>query len=479
MSVGISLVLLGGLVGHSLHESRQQYEAQARAEAASAVRALQSEIESLLARIDLALQVVGREHERRLAEGRPDALAVSLAAVAVQDSQPDFDVLRVADATGRVVAGSDAAAGTAVGIGNRAAFGRLRDDPAIRALLDGPTESPVSRRRVLLVARRLSFPDGSFAGAAFAEVPIERIAKMLESAAVGPLGTAALRTQSLALVARHPAVPDERAGSAFALGSLGPQLAEGRLAGTFVERCPIDGREGVHAFRRLGAFGLVATVGQAPEDFLGHFRRDALAMIVEAVSLGVLAIGAAVMIHRSWRRQQRATRELARQARTDGLTGLANRRRFFELAEAELARAERYRSKLSVLMIDIDHFKEVNDAYGHSTGDQVLRELGALCTGVLREVDTVGRVGGEEFAILLPETDLAAAREVAERLRAAVAAHRVQRPEGLPVAITVSIGVAASEPGRNLDTLMSRSDSALYEAKRSGRNRVVVRTQAD
>ena len=473
-SVGIALVLFGGLVGHTLHESRLQYEEQARSGAASAARALQSELDGLLARIDLALEVVGGEYERRLAAGRPDPLAVSLAAIAVQDSQPDLDLLRVADADGRVIAGSDMAGGAVASIAGREFFTRLRDDPVRRVILLGPTESPVNGRRALLVAHRLRRHDGGFAGVSVAEIPIERFEGILAGGVSGAHDIASLRTSTLALVARHPEIPGDRRESEFAPESLGRQLAEGRLAGTFAERSRIDDRDRVHAFRRLEAFDLVVTVGYAPEDFLREYRRDALVMLVEALALGVLAVGATIMIHRSWRRQENVSQELARQARTDSLTGLANRRRFFEVAEAELARAGRYRSNLAVLMVDIDHFKEVNDAYGHSTGDLVLRQLGALCLGLLREVDTVGRVGGEEFAILLPETDLAAGMEVAERLRAAVESHRVPREEGLPIAITVSIGVAASAPGKNLDTLMSQSDSALYEAKRSGRNRVLA-----
>ncbi len=272
---------------------------------------------------------------------------------------------------------------------------------------------------MLVVAHRLRHHDGRFAGVSVAEVPVDRLAKILEEGALGAHGMASLRTSTLALVARHPGAPADGPGTELARGALAQALAEGRLAGTFAERSPLDGRERLHAFRRLEAYDLVVTVGMSREDFLGEYWRDALAMIVEAVALGTLAVGASIMIHRSWRRQESASRELAHQARTDALTGLANRRRFFEVAEVELARAVRYRAHLAVLMVDIDHFKEVNDAYGHSMGDQVLRHLGSLCLGLLREVDTIGRVGGEEFAILLPETDLAAGVEVAERLRAA------------------------------------------------------------
>jgi len=186
-----------------------------------------------------------------------------------------------------------------------------------------------------------------------------------------------------------------------------------------------------------------------------------------------------VMVDHAWRRQRKLTHVLELQAHTDALTGLTNRRRFIEIAEAELVRSRRYDAPLSLLMLDIDHIKEVNDAHGHRAGDRVLQQLARTCLDVLRNVDVVGRVGGEEFAILLPETALPGAVDVAERLREAVEGARVTREEGVPLRITVSIGVAALAGLDNLDTLMSQADSALYDAKHRGRNRVRAHGQAD
>lgn len=164
---------------------------------------------------------------------------------------------------------------------------------------------------------------------------------------------------------------------------------------------------------------------------------------------------------------------LVAMAHTDSLTGLANRGHFLGLAKQELARSLRYNKPLSVLMLDADLFKSINDRYGHTVGDTALMKLADVCRETLRAVDLVGRLGGEEFAVLLPETDHAMAVEVADRLRKAIADSRVPLERGLPLKFTVSIGVASlASRDDNLDVLLNKADTALYEAKNSGRNKV-------
>jgi diguanylate cyclase (GGDEF)-like protein len=167
--------------------------------------------------------------------------------------------------------------------------------------------------------------------------------------------------------------------------------------------------------------------------------------------------------------------ELERQAHIDYLTGLANRGRFMELAEAEEARAARYGNPFAVLLLDVDHFKSINDRHGHKAGDAVLRALGAILRKTLREVDIIGRIGGEEFAALLPETDAIRAPEVAERVRRAIADSEMPAGDGEPLHVTVSIGVVATKENvGSIDKLLGQADTALYLAKNSGRNRVSV-----
>lgn len=171
--------------------------------------------------------------------------------------------------------------------------------------------------------------------------------------------------------------------------------------------------------------------------------------------------------------RKKAEVELEKLAQTDFLTGLANRRHFMALAEQELARTLRYGGPLSVLMMDIDHFKKINDTYGHKSGDIVLQAFAQLCRSAVRNIDILGRIGGEEFAAVLPETDSQRAVEVAERLREIISKAEIYLEHGLPIQVTMSIGVA-SQVGKsgNIDTLFSWADAALYEAKKAGRNKV-------
>jgi diguanylate cyclase (GGDEF)-like protein/PAS domain S-box-containing protein len=166
--------------------------------------------------------------------------------------------------------------------------------------------------------------------------------------------------------------------------------------------------------------------------------------------------------------------ELEAQANRDFLTDVANRRHFFALANQELARATRYQSPMSMLMLDIDYFKAVNDTHGHAVGDQVLKMVAQVCKAALREVDVLGRIGGEEFAVLLPQTAGGMALDVAERIRIAVGQAKVEGgANGAFVSVAVSVGVSTRQTDEDtVDSLLQAADTALYKAKNSGRNRV-------
>ena len=163
--------------------------------------------------------------------------------------------------------------------------------------------------------------------------------------------------------------------------------------------------------------------------------------------------------------------DLRRMATMDALTGLFNRRRFYELGQYEWAKLERGSHVLSLLMIDLDRFKAVNDRLGHAVGDEALRCFARACRGQIREGDSPGRLGGEEFGVLLPDTGLAGALEVAERIRAAMETCPISGPDG-DFFVTVSIGAVTARPREGFEAMLARADEAMYAAKQNGRNRV-------
>jgi diguanylate cyclase (GGDEF)-like protein len=160
-----------------------------------------------------------------------------------------------------------------------------------------------------------------------------------------------------------------------------------------------------------------------------------------------------------------------RMAITDGLTNLANRKQIDTLLADELPRAQRHSRHLSLLMLDIDYFKKINDTYGHLTGDSVLRGLALTLQKRLRPNDKLGRYGGEEFCVILPETSLSSAVRIGEELRTLVANHAFVA-EGKEVRVTISVGAACAGPMSTIEQLYKAADDKLYEAKRAGRNKV-------
>ncbi|WPB56922.1 diguanylate cyclase [Xylophilus sp. GOD-11R] len=164
---------------------------------------------------------------------------------------------------------------------------------------------------------------------------------------------------------------------------------------------------------------------------------------------------------------------LRRAAATDDLTGLAGRGHFMRMANEELTAALLHGRPLALVMVDVDHFKRINDRHGHAAGDRALREVASICDEVTRAQDLAGRIGGEEFCLLMPDADVNAALAVAERLRAALAAHPMEIG-GEPTQLTASLGVTQVRPGDSISLLLARADAALYAAKRGGRNQVAV-----
>lgn len=176
--------------------------------------------------------------------------------------------------------------------------------------------------------------------------------------------------------------------------------------------------------------------------------------------------------------RKRMEKELLHQATTDCLTGVDNRLSFMRKTEREFNRAQRYKRDLALVLIDVDKFKDVNDHYGHLIGDRVLKDVVKACKAALRETDIIARIGGEEFAIVLLESDLETAKDAALRVQQNVSEAKVRYGDA-EIQVTISMGIGIRrEEDTNVDSIFKRADDALYSAKNSGRNKIVVEDQA-
>lgn len=211
---------------------------------------------------------------------------------------------------------------------------------------------------------------------------------------------------------------------------------------------------------------IISSTGKVLGTFAIYHRKPASPNSSDIERITFAANLAAIAIE-----NRNARNELEHRAYSDYLTGLANRRYFIEQAELELSRHNRYSGELSLIMLDIDFFKKINDTYGHNIGDLVLQRIADVSRLILRDIDIIGRIGGEEFAILLPQTSLEDSVKVAERLRIEILNTSVVLEKGDEVTFTSSFGVVAASKS-NIDELLIKADKALYKAKESGRNKV-------
>ncbi len=258
----------------------------------------------------------------------------------------------------------------------------------------------------------------------------------------------------------------------FALGGVGNGifflLTARTLAQGGYQRVPmrylvaaVAGAHGVFLLLRPLLFGIGAV--QANASLAAQIPH--LVMLEFLIALLFMAFGTLMLAN------EFTTNELRQLAEIDSLTSIFNRRAFFTLLNKALHQSQRTGMGLAVLVVDLDHFKSINDTYGHQGGDEVLRHFVQTATQCLRQQDVMGRLGGEEFAIFLPGVDAKGAQVVAERLRAAVASRPAALQQGSH-ALTISLGLTLCVPGDTPDTALHRADQAMYQAKERGRNRV-------
>lgn len=321
----------------------------------------------------------------------------------------------------------------------------------------------------------LSWPirqPGSRWVAAVALVELDALLKLLEPLRVKPNGNIAIVHQDGTLLARLPYVRDY-IGKSVRNNPNFTQILSRTRSGFYQTNSPsTDHVPRLIAFEHLSDHPLIVLAGAGEQESLQAWVQKRQLVFLLGAGFSLLLAGLYISLLLAMNRMQQATWQLAQLATTDPLTGRMNRRAFDQQAEREFMRAQRYQTPLAVMMLDIDHFKRVNDTHGHAIGDIVLRQLSTAWHNTLRKLDSVGRLGGEEFAILLPQTTLDDARMLGERLRLLTAGLDIPSASG-PFRVTVSIGISVANPhDPEFSQILQRADMALYRAKQRGRNQV-------
>lgn len=321
------------------------------------------------------------------------------------------------------------------------------------------------------ISRRLSYSNGRFEGVVMGALSLTDINQLFENLSLGSASAINIFRGDGVLLTRHP-FDESQVNQDFGSSPHVQRLLQQR-SGTFESVSPIDGVRRLLSFERLDRYPLVLTVALSVDEIFATWRKKALVLGLITALLCSAVVGLTFLFQSELKRRTRAETKLRRIARTDDLTGLPNRRAFRETFERDWRQATRANTLLSLLYVDVDWFKSFNDQYGHGRGDEVLRAIAStIDANVRRPRDSATRLGGEEFAVVLPDTDLAGARVIAENIRQAILSLGIVH-EGTPYGfVTVSIGIASTRPslqGSRTD-LQEASDRALYAAKAAGRN---------
>jgi len=378
------------------------------------------------------------------------------------------------DTTGTVIADSSTLRPTPRNFASRDYFQVHAKDANAGLFISRPFKVRCDCDQVWRMAfsRRVSGPKGEFAGVAVATMRLAYFDQLFNTLTIGNGSSVNLLSRNGSLLAQQPLLERDMIDKDLSdRPNFKRILRDG--SGSFQAISAISGKERLYTFTNVGELPLIVVVALSSEDVFAPWSCVAL---LTSSATGVLCAGLlwlTWMLRRELRRRRRAERVLSELAATDALTGLANRRVLDERLRLEWDRAQRSTEPLTVLMIDVDHFKAFNDRHGHHGGDEALRNVAQVIgTNIRRPADLAARYGGEEFAVVLPLTDAKGAWVIAEHIRSGV--EHLPRVAGDEQPITVSIGMSTwdKRSRQSLEALLWSADQALYEAKHSGRNRI-------
>lgn len=384
------------------------------------------------------------------------------------------------DNRGEIIADSLSVIARDDNFSDRSYFKEHATDPSLELHVSSPYKTRWGYKDWCIgFSRRMSGPNGEFMGIASAAMRLVYFKQLFMSQRLGNDSSINLINTQGILIVRHPEKDgQDLIGKDYSrTANFQRMLREGE--GSFSAWSTQLNAQRFYTFSRVGNLPLIVVIGQSEAEVYAVWRRNAwlVGSATSVLCLGILWLTG--LLCRELRRRQRAEEQLACLAATDGLTGLDNRRQMDTSMETEWSRAQRSGKPLSMLMIDVDHFKAFNERHGHQGGDQALRKVAQTIAGNIRRPgDMAARYGGEEFVVVLPETDSKGALKIAENVRKAI--ETLPPFPGDEQPITVSIGVASQtvHSGDKLAAFFGIADKALYQAKNNGRNRVELRVAA-
>jgi diguanylate cyclase (GGDEF)-like protein len=358
-------------------------------------------------------------------------------------------------------------------VADRDFFKAYRQSPSSKMMIGAPGRTPGTNQLAVPVVSALDRPLHGIS-MVYAAIEIKHLSGMYEDIRFKPNGTVALLRDDGVVLVRAPFV-EQYVGKSIADGYDYLRHIKSGQSGMYMSgNSALDGLERLVSFNRLGHYPLTVIVSAGGEDTFRAWKETRRLTIITGLLISSLLLAGALGGFYVLGVVQQSEITLRRLALSDALTGWLNRHAFDDAAQREFTLAGRQSRQLTVMSLDIDHFKQVNDTFGHGAGDVVLRTLSRLWGKNLRSSDIRGRLGGEEFAVIMPDTGPDQAEAIARRLLEETRALVIEVDAAM-IQVTLSIGLATLSPfDFTFDDLLRRSDDALYSAKRSGRDQVVV-----
>jgi len=405
---------------------------------------------------------------------------------------PQLDGIFVYDENGAWIVTSQAKLESRFNNADREYFQYHRTHADNEPHIGPPIQSRSTGRWILTISRRINKPDGSFGGVVLATIKMSYFQNFFDHFEIGQHGAMLLAHSDGTLLYRRPLF-ENSIGKYLGAASIYRDYSSKNSFGSATIKSAQDGVIRINVYRHLDDYPLFIAVALAKDEVLADWLKDTYFRgIAASTLLLVFAFFGSRMVAQVKRREQAEkdanqarqkveilNQTLERLAMQDGLTGIANRRHFDHILAAELARATREGHPLSLIMIDVDHFKLYNDRYGHLKGDECLQSVAVAINAALnRPGDLAARFGGEEFAIVLPNCNTKGAAVIAERIRLCICDLAITHVDNQGEIVTISLGVSTLQrPGKHTDPasdLLDCADHAMYESKANGRNRVTA-----